>query len=407
MRILVVGVSFKNKGAEAMALTVVRQCAALFQKPEITLASYAKIEDKAYGEHVLSSGETFKLIANDRSLDRPLRLFITFFLPYSLSRKFCLNNEYLKELSCADIIIDASGYALSSLRPLHRQIMYAFEIYAAKIFKKPFYVFTQSFGPYNSLLSHALARWALNHVRFISCRGRESREAVNQLGLRKDSRIMNASDMTYLFQVADDIAIGEVRHIKKRSKLLVGIVPNINLYKRTKGNGSANDYIKIIVELIKYIASELNATPIILCHEHYANQQDDEWMANIIRKQVKLDCDLDIISAEHSAEELKATIGILDFIVASRFHSIVAAISTETPFFAIGWSHKYHDLVNEVNLPLAALDGRKIKGSDVIERFSFLWNDRENIRKHLSSEIATLKHQAILPFMELKSDFQP
>ncbi len=406
MRILVVGVSFKNKGAEAMALTVVRQCSALFQKPEIILASYAKIEDKAYGEHVLSSGETFKLIANDRSLDRPLRLFVAFFLPYSLSRKICLNNEYLKELSSADIIIDASGYALSSLRPFYRQIMYVLEVYAAKIFKKPFYVFTQSFGPYNSFLSHTLARWALNNVRFISCRGRESGEAVNQLGLRKDSRIMNASDMTYLFQVDDDIAIDQVKHIKEKSKLLVGIVPNVNLYKRTKGKGSSNDYIKIIVELIKYIASEINATPIILCHEHYANQQDDEWMARIIRKQVKLDCDLDIISAEHSAEELKATIGILDFIVASRFHSIVAAISTGTPFFAIGWSHKYHDLVNEINLPLAALDGRKIKGNDVIERFSFLWNDRENIRKQLSLEIETLKHQAILPFMELKSDFK-
>ena len=407
MRILVIGVSFKNKGAEAMALTIVKQSTLLFQDVEIVLASYAKNENKAYGKHILSNGEIFRLIANDRSLDRPLRLLVTLFFPQKLSRKICLKNKYLNELSSADIIIDASGYALSNSRPLHRQIMYALEIYAAKYFKKPFYVFTQSFGPFTPGLRHILVRCMLNHVSLISCRGKESKKAINQLRLSKESRVINASDMTYLFDVSDDYVLKKIKSLKKTKGLLVGIVPNINLYRRTKGKRENNVYINMLIELIKYLVSKLKVTPIVVCHEHYAFQEDDQWLSEILHEQVKPFCDLEIISAEHSAEELKATIGSLDFIIASRFHSIVAAISKETPFLAIGWSHKYHDLVNEIDLPLSALDGRNLTESDAIERFKTLWDDRENIKQKLSCKQTILKDQAMLPFLELRDDLKP
>jgi hypothetical protein len=54
MNILLIGANFKNKGAEAMALTAIRELSERFPSAHFTVASYAAREALPYGEHTLT-----------------------------------------------------------------------------------------------------------------------------------------------------------------------------------------------------------------------------------------------------------------------------------------------------------------------------------------------------------------
>ena len=93
-KILLIGAGFRNKGAEAMSLTAIRHFNSLYPGCRITLASYSKKECLSYGEQVVSplhSGEPpvkFELIKNTKKILHPIRVFLSFFLPFEKARRF-------------------------------------------------------------------------------------------------------------------------------------------------------------------------------------------------------------------------------------------------------------------------------------------------------------------------------
>ncbi|MEP4889850.1 MAG: polysaccharide pyruvyl transferase family protein [Aliiglaciecola sp.] len=48
--------------------------------------------------------------------------------------------------------------------------------------------------------------------------------------------------------------------------------------------------------------------------------------------------------------ELKSMLSTMQFVVGSRFHGLVAALSNDVPVISIGWSHKYAELLSDFGL---------------------------------------------------------
>ena len=48
--------------------------------------------------------------------------------------------------------------------------------------------------------------------------------------------------------------------------------------------------------------------------------------------------------------ELKSMLSNMRFVVGSRFHGLVAALSNNVPVISIGWSHKYAELLSDFGL---------------------------------------------------------
>jgi len=51
-----------------------------------------------------------------------------------------------------------------------------------------------------------------------------------------------------------------------------------------------------------------------------------------------------------TAAEVKSVIGNCDLLLSSRYHALIAALSQGIPAAAIGWSHKYEELLAEFDL---------------------------------------------------------
>ena len=77
-----------------------------------------------------------------------------------------------------------------------------------------------------------------------------------------------------------------------------------------------------------------------------------------------------------SARDLKAMIGCCELVVGSRFHALVAALSQGIPVVAVGWAHKYPELLSEFSLEEYVFDARELKGSDLTDRVGEAWVNR-------------------------------
>ena len=109
-----------------------------------------------------------------------------------------------------------------------------------------------------------------------------------------------------------------------------------------------------------------------------------------------------VINKQYSAADLKAILGCMDAIVASRFHSAVGGLSKSVPTLVIGWAHKYHSLMKRVKQEQYALDYRNLQSREVIATFNTLWTKRTHIHEILSEVVPTIKKDAEQPIIVLK-----
>ena len=399
--ILLIGAEFKNKGAEAMALTAVVRFSQLYPNCSITIASVVHNEDLPYGIHTLTLpyGETFRFdfIRNRIRRSQIVRVFLFRLIPFPKIRSLILKGDlYLQRFAASDLIVDLSGFAMSDQQPLKRRLVFCFQIFTSWCLNKSHIIFTQALGPFEKLSSWFLAKLFLPRVDLLIARGQKTYKHLKKIGLSQKMNIPICADSAFLFTPAPyEIADKILNKHGALNKPLFGIIPNINIFRRTEPGDDGNLYIQFLVSVCDYVQSTLEATAIFICHEGYhEGQRDDEWLAYQVIRQTKNPHPIAVIPANHSAAELKAIIGRLEFVLASRFHSIVAAISVATPFLIVGWAHKYRELVADLNMEDSVFDVWNLSREDFFKTLQKAWSSREVIRKHLEEQYPKLRFSA-------------
>jgi len=86
-----------------------------------------------------------------------------------------------------------------------------------------------------------------------------------------------------------------------------------------------------------------------------------------------------------TSTELKENIARLDVMVASRYHSCVAALSSGVPVLVIGWHNKYEELLELYGQERWIISCENCTSKKLIQMFDSFWarkdNEREIIRK--------------------------
>jgi polysaccharide pyruvyl transferase WcaK-like protein len=398
MNILLIGANFKNKGAEAMALTAIREFSERFPEATFTVASYAAREALPYGEHTLTIRErpcTFRLIRNKKSLSTAARILGALLMPVRAAQaRIASGNEYLKAIVSSDIVIDISGFALTDKRPLHRRVVFVAEILTAKIFGKPFVVFTQAVGPFKQLSTRLLAQFGLPRAKLVCARGESTVEHLESLDIPKKTRVIRCADSAYLFSCSGNASPQKLITRTPDGQPVIGVVPNTNVFDRAKTQNGVNSYTALLAATIDHSIEVLNARVVFICHEHYEGRKDDQWLANEAVRHAKHGASVQIISGNHTAAELKSAIGEVDLLIASRFHSLVAANSLAVPSIALAWAHKYHELFDEAGIPELVFDGEDLVVSEFLPILDRAWNRRSEIAQTLRDKQEELRASA-------------
>lgn len=186
----------------------------------------------------------------------------------------------------------------------------------------------QAFGPFNKPETAEAARRLFERATLVCARDRQSYDAVKGLG--GNINVKQYPDMTVLVSPMEPPR-------KFIEKSFCAIVPNYRMLDKTD---KGDEYKKFLHHAIqRLLEKEMN--PVFLLHEYHQNDRN-------LMNEINTDYTLPVFEHE-DPRVLKGILGKAEFVIGSRFHSLVSTLSQGVPAIGTSWSHKYEELFKEFN----------------------------------------------------------
>lgn len=362
--IVITGGGMVNKGAQAMTLIAVHELRKRF--PDHGIYVYSPVD-----------------LANP-SLDKSRFTFsFTGWYPLKfarcqhnpLLRAACLlkNGRELKEAEAiyrnCDALVDISGYALGSnwSDKICNDFLDILEF--AKGFGIPTYLMPQSFGPFDfgAERQHILdrIRSILPGVKVIFAREQEGYDAlVDTFGLKN---VRLAKDLVLTGREIDPSLVfagHPVLNVPQVAESAAAVIPN-SMNVKMIGEAAV---LALYAEAIRRMLL-LDKTVYILSHSSM-----DAQLCRSLKEHFAADARVILLDRELSCLEFNELVKRFDYLVASRFHSIVHAFKNGTPCIALGWATKYQELLKLFGQERYIFDVRTAEGAaglcDAIEQMN-------------------------------------
>ena len=308
-----------------------------------------------------------------------------------LSRQFRKTNrtessELSTIFSMARVLVDISGYALSSNWSDGIVNRYIEVLNCARLFSIPVYLLPQSFGPINytfpkSIYMNNRIKKALEYAHKIYAREKEGyEELTKKFGL---TNVVLAKDMVLCANSIDikNLFDGKInRCYFSIGENAVGIVPNSRLLTVC----DEKQLMKIYVGIINYLQDNKNNIYIV-CHS-----SEDKRLAKGIVMACKAQ-NLHIIDNDMYCFDYEELFQQFNYIIASRYHSIIHALKKGTPCIAIGWADKYTEVLHDFQQDDYIVDMRNnISLEEILVKIISLQNKYSLERKIILEKIKSI-----------------
>lgn len=337
-KIVITGGNLSNKGAQSMLFITVNELAEKFPNKDIVVFSSLDAQKKDIYEKIYSFQIEENKFRNVLRLCGKVGNFLSLFL-----KPDKIKCNRLKEIMLeTDLLIDISGFAFSSVWEPERSIRYLAMIYLAKRFNVPVYIFPQSFGPFHyhgffAPIVHLLAKKIMVYPKIIYAREKNGYQLLldtyhlKNVIYSPDMVLLNKSvNLSHVFKIPP-----EFTNIKIRDNS-VAILPNMRSLERCKKETYFKLYDEVINKLLK-----LGKTIYLISHS-----TEDLEICCSLKSLFKASEQIVLIEEELNCIEFNNIVKQFDFLIASRYHSIVHAYKNGIPCIVLGWAIKYKELLN-------------------------------------------------------------
>ena len=214
-----------------------------------------------------------------------------------------------------------------------------------------------------------------------------SRDAVSQGHLAKIqdkdvNEIPLAPDIVFSFQGASPTAgASSLKRlgVEVGSRPLIGIAPNMQMYRRVAGEGTSNAYLRLLVESCNHCADRLQANVVLIPNQicpPSESRRDDRYLCGLVQSAVKSPASCVALRDYYHAEEISSVIANCDLLIGSRFHALVFALSQSVPVMALSWSHKYRELLGTFGLEEFVCEHDQLEAATVVAMLDRLWGEK-------------------------------
>ncbi|OEU66735.1 MAG: hypothetical protein BBJ57_09465 [Desulfobacterales bacterium PC51MH44] len=419
MKILINGAGFENKGAEAMVRTVQAELAKRLPSVDLFLWRVSVWNHRIatdsgmnpltlpfelpYSKWRLLGERTGKTLWSVQEICHMMGMKQIWLL-FDRSKRFDKACDcYLQRTTEGfDALIDISGFAygdvwgvggFGKIRPV---------IDYCKQYDKPAFFLPQAWGSFDNPHVKKAVRKLLSGkgVSFYS-RDKSSCRYLEEALDKPKGFIASYPDIVFRFQGGTQEQGKQIlRNMGCSMKRpLIGISPNRRIFERVAGEGTGNEYLRALVKLVKHCLESHNVDVVLQANEicEYGNRMDDRYLCSLIAASVSRVDRCFMTRDSLTAEATKALIGQFDYMIGSRFHSLVFAFSQGVPGMAVSWSHKYRELFSLFGMESDVHECKDIDADALIETFERGWNKRRQRRplileqtKHLQAEVDTL-----------------
>jgi len=305
-----------------------------------------------------------------------------------------------------DLLIDISGFAYGDSWGIGKfQNIGLLRDYFREN-RKPKFFLPQAWGNFDKPEVRGALREMLSDERvYFYSRDEHSCRYLEQALEKTQEPIPVTSDIVFGFQ-GDTLERGEyiLRNIGcSLNRPIIGVAPNLHVYNRVAGSGMGNKYLQALVNLVDYCHRQ-HDVDIVLQPNLMALSQDridDRYLCSLIALSVA-NPDRCFMSRESlTAEATKALIGRFDYLIGSRYHSLVFGFSQGVPGMAVSWSHKYRELFSLFGMEDQVQEGQDIDADVLIEMFEKGWSKREEQRVLILKKAKQLQNEVNMLFDEV------
>ncbi len=305
-----------------------------------------------------------------------------------------------------DAFVDISGFLYVDKRGPSSALKLASLTLMAEAKGVPYIYLPQTFGPFTIRKLRKGTEKAARASSLLYTRDALSRQYVADLLGKPLSEVKQSPDIAFLYK-GDAPSPDRMRALDlDPDRPILGISPNVRVYEHSTGKGSENKYLCALTRAIKHF-TDLGVQVLLLPHEMWEKEGtiDDSTLCAMLLRNVDPEL-VRNVGGSPSAEELKSLIGGCDMLVGSRFHSLVAALSQGIPAVAVGWAHKYPELLREFGLEDYVYDYDSVSDSDFARVVGEAWDERVELKNRVDAALPGVKKRLNEVFNEVAVTIQ-
>ncbi len=386
--IIIVGGGMGNKGAQSMTFITVDELRKRFPQDRIVLLTSIPTDDTNYRfDIVKASHRSVKYLVDGEKKIAGL-----------LNRVDFQETEKIKDIFLnARLLIDISGYALSSKWADAIVNYYLIMLECAAKFKIPVYVFPQSFGPFEYKGLSAKRRMAriqnaMKYPKVIFAREQEGKQELEKHFKLNNIRLSH--DMVVVSRQADvdNVYLSYEKTLKQKIvSNSVAILPNTRNYD----HGNKKEILFFYQTVIEWLLSAGQAVYLM------RHSSEDLQVCKEIKEMFANEERVIVMEEDFDCFEYEEIVKNFCYIIASRYHSIIHAYKCNVPCIALGWATKYIDLLSVFEQSQYMFDVRKdIDKGNVLK---ILKNMNENFKKEkqvISEKLVIVQENNIFDVIE-------
>ena len=266
------------------------------------------------------------------------------------------------------------------------------QIWLAKLLGKPVYLYAQSFGPYPKKIQYKIASWGLKQADLLLVRESKSFALVKKIGVPRE-RIFQVPDSAFMFQPKVNPEARKWLGLSSQSSdKIVGVTARTWLPAKEQAQ-----YEQALAAFIDSVSSRPGYKVAIIAQVTLEEQNDDDRVVGRrIYEMCKHKADVVFLDRRFNHYEIKSVFANLTYLIGTRFHSVIFALTAGVPAIAIEYEHKTSGIMQDLDLGHWVIPMEKVTAEGLKRKFAEMLEAAPNYRAHLS--------RVVPPYMARASD---
>lgn len=307
----------------------------------------------------------------------------------------------------ADVVLVKGGGFLHSYGGListYTIFFFLFHIIFALSLKKKVLVMPNSFGPFKAPFTKKMIKSVLGKCHIVM-----ARESISQETLANECGIDSLLKPDLAFYLQKDVSIDWKKEFKKckidTSRKTVALT--MRPY-RFPGKENAQElyekYVKNMASFIIWLDSK-GYHPVLVEHTFAVSEHErDISCIRSVEKVINNKCKYSVFeNREINCKELKTIYSHFDYIIGTRFHSIIFSIAELVPAIAITYGgNKGDGIMRDLNLSEYTISIHDVTLEELMSKFNKLVEDNVLVKQKLSDNMIYIKKQKMEIIEEIK-----
>ncbi len=409
--------SKQNRGDAAIIATMLRRFRVMMPNAGITLATLDHFEAGEAFEGA-SQVHSFFYVAIYTSFGVLGRIVKTLYVVlattvwaaiWRLSRVRCNIlltkplRETIEQYLAADIVVPVGGGYLLGKNTVHDTLTVILQLHAvavALVMRKPVLLFSQSVGPFGNWLQKFVSKIVLNRVQAIMVRETLSKENLKELGIRTP-HIVETADAAFLFEttsVTDGRVVLEQAGVPTASRVI-----GVTVRNWLSPLGQA-EYEQSMAHFAAKLSAQGYAVVFVPQVSSAFHNDDDALVQSRIQQLLPAAAHgVYFLSNTLSFEEVKAVFASCTYVVGTRMHSVIFALTSRVPALAIAYERKTVGIMSSFGLQEYVIPMERVTSELLEQKFLELDSHREEYLAKLDIHMPVEQKRAEEAFQEVQA----